>query len=97
VALAAVGLFAIVACWVTERTSEIGVRMALGASRGGALRLFMGRAAVLTATGLTVGVGIAALTTRFLAAWLLDTSPLDRPAFSAAALIMGSVCLLAPI
>ena len=93
--LAAVGLFAIVGCWVTERTSEIGVRMALGASRGAVLRMFVGRAALITALGLIVGLGIAALTTRFLATWLVGTSPLDRTTFAAAALIMAAVCLLA--
>jgi putative ABC transport system permease protein len=93
--LASVGLFAVVGCWVTERTSEIGVRMALGASRGVVLRMFVGRAAFLLALGLVVGLTLAGFTTRFLATWLVNTSPLDRTSFAAAAAIMCAVCLVA--
>jgi putative ABC transport system permease protein len=92
--LAAVGLFAVVGGWVTERTSEIGVRMALGAGRGRVLRFFLARGAILTVVGVTCGLALAALTTRFLAAWLVDASPLDRPTFAAAAATMAAVGLL---
>ena len=92
--LAAVGLFAVVGGWVTERTPEIGVRMALGAGRGTVLRFFLARGAMLTAVGVTCGLALAALTTRFLAAWLVDASPLDRPTFAAAAATMAAVGLL---
>jgi putative ABC transport system permease protein len=92
--LAAVGLFAIVGGWVTERTPEIGVRIALGAGRGTVLRFFLARGAMLTALGVIGGLALAALTTRFLAAWLVDASPLDRPTFAAAAATMAAVGLL---
>ena len=92
--LAAVGLFAVVGCWVTERTPEIGVRMALGAGRGTVLRFFLVRGAALTAVGVLCGLVLAALTTRFLTAWLVDASPLDRPTFAAAAGTMAAVGLL---
>jgi len=59
-------MFAVVGCWVTERTPEIGVRIALGADRGRVLRMFVGRAAVLTASGLAAGLALAALATRHL-------------------------------
>jgi putative ABC transport system permease protein len=95
VMLAAVGLFAVVGSWVAERTSEIGVRMALGAGRGRVLRLFLVRSAVLTALGIAAGLALAALTTRFLAGWLVETSPLDASAFVGAAAAMGTVSLLA--
>jgi hypothetical protein len=74
--LAAVGLFAVVGCSVTERTPEIGVRMALGARRSTVLRFFLVRGATLTAVGVLCGVALAALTTRFLTAWLVEASPL---------------------
>jgi putative ABC transport system permease protein len=93
--LACVGLFAVVGCSVTERTPEIGVRMALGASRPAVLRMFVGRAGGLTALGLVIGITLAAFTTRFLATWLVDTSPLDRTSFAGAAATMCTVCLLA--
>jgi putative ABC transport system permease protein len=92
--LAAVGLFAVVGGWVTERTPEIGVRVALGAGRGRVLRFFLARGAALTVVGVTCGLALAALTTRFLAAWLVDASPLDRPTFAAAAATMSAVGLL---
>lgn len=92
--LAAVGLFAVVGGWVTERTPEIGVRVALGAGRWRVLRFFLARGAALTVVGVTCGLALAALTTRFLAAWLVDASPLDRPTFAAAAATMAAVGLL---
>jgi ABC-type antimicrobial peptide transport system permease subunit len=92
--LAAVGLFAVVGGWVTERTPEIGVRVALGAGRGTVLRFFLARGAILTVVGVTCGLALAALTTRFLTAWLVDASPLDRPTFAAAAATMAAVGLL---
>jgi putative ABC transport system permease protein len=93
--LAAVGLFAVVAGSVTERTPEIGVRMALGAARGNVLRLFLMRGARVTALGTACGLTLAALTTRFLSAWLVDASPLDPPTFAVTAAGMAAVCLLA--
>jgi ABC-type antimicrobial peptide transport system permease subunit len=92
--LASVGLFAVVGGWVTERTPEIGVRMALGAGRGTVLRFFLARGAILTALGVMGGLALAALTTRFLVAWLVDASPLDRPTFAAAAAAMAAVGLV---
>jgi putative ABC transport system permease protein len=92
--LAAVGLFAVVGGWVTERTPEIGVRIALGAGRGTVLRFFLARGAILTVVGVMCGLALAALTTRFLTAWLVDASPLDRPTFAAAAGTMAAVGLL---
>ena len=92
--LAAVGLFAVVGGWVTERTPEIGVRIALGAGRVMVLRFFLARGAMLTVLGVTCGLALAALTTRFLTEWLVDASPLDRPTFAAAAATMAGVGLL---
>jgi putative ABC transport system permease protein len=93
--LAALGLFAVVGCWVAERTAEIGVRMALGASRARVLRLFMLSAGALTILGLLAGIALAALTTRFLSEWLVDTTPLDPSAFAGAALVMIAMALTA--
>ena len=93
--LAAVGLFAVVGCWVTERTPEIGVRLALGAGRGRVSRMLVGRAGMLTACGLVVGLALAALTTRYLKEWLVDTTPLDRSALGGAVLLMATVALTA--
>ena len=93
--LAGIGLFAVVAAWVTERTREVGVRMALGASRGEVLRVFLGRGLFLTAVGSVWGVAVAMGTTRFLSAWLVDASPLDGYMLAAATASMAAVCLAA--
>ncbi len=95
--LAAVGLFAVVGSWVTERTAEIGVRMALGANRTRVLGLFLGRSALLTALGASCGLALAAITSRYLAAWLVNISPVDRVSFAAAATAMSAICLLATL
>ncbi|MGH9162113.1 MAG: FtsX-like permease family protein [Vicinamibacteraceae bacterium] len=95
--LAAVGLFAVVGSWVIERTPEIGVRMALGAGRGAVVWLFLARALLLTGLGMSGGLLLAALTTRFLEAWLVDASPLDPPTFVIATVAMGAVSVLATL
>jgi putative ABC transport system permease protein len=93
--LAAVGLFAVVGRSVTERTSEIGVRMALGATRVEVLRLFVGRSMRLTAIGLAVGLALGASTTRLLSGWLVGVPPLDRVTFTCSVGLMSLVCLTA--
>jgi len=94
-ALAAVGLFAVVARSVTDRTPEIGIRMALGATRGEVLRLFVVRSFGLTVTGLVSGVALGAVTTRFLASWLVGVPPHDRLTYACSAAVMCAVCLTA--
>jgi putative ABC transport system permease protein len=93
--LAAVGLFAVVGRSVTERTSEIGVRRALGATHVDVLRLFVGRSLALTAIGLATGVALGASTTRLLSGWLVGVPPLDRVTFTSAVALMCLVCLIA--
>jgi len=93
--LAAVGLFALVGRSVTERTPEIGVRMALGATRGQVLRLFVTRSIVLTAIGLATGVALGAATTRLLSGWLVGVPALDRLTFTSSVAVMCLVCLIA--
>ena len=93
--LSAVGLFAVVARSVTERTPEIGVRMALGATRSEVLRLFVGRSLALTVTGLAAGVALGAMTTRFLTTWLVGVPPHDQLTFTCSAAVMCAVCLAA--
>jgi len=93
--LAAVGLFAVVARSVTERTPEIGIRMALGATRGEVLRLFVVRSFGVTVTGLVSGVALGAVTTRFLTSWLVGVPPHDRLTFTCSAVVICAVCLTA--
>jgi predicted permease len=93
--IAAVGLYAIVANIVTERTREIGVRMALGASSGAVRRLVIGRAGRFCAVGALLGIGGALVVTRLLRSLLNGLSPNDPAAFLVPPLALGAVALLA--
>jgi predicted lysophospholipase L1 biosynthesis ABC-type transport system permease subunit len=95
-----VGLFALVGGYVTERTPEIGVRVALGAGRGSVLRFFLARGAILTVAGVACGLGLAALTTRFSPLHPTALENARRGPRRLAALLVAHLCpvnsLLAP-
>jgi putative ABC transport system permease protein len=84
-ALAAVGLYGVVSHAVAQRTSEIGVRMALGARRGHVLRLVVGEGLALAALGVVTGTAAALALGRSLNALLYAVSPTEPWAFAAAA------------
>ena len=91
--LAAVGLAAAIAWWVTQRTREIGVRMALGANPAAVSRMVVRQAAGIAAAGIVLGLTGAAASTRLIASWLYGVTPLDAPTFawSAAAMLVIAV------
>ena len=76
-ALGAVGLYGVIACLVGERTRELGVRVALGASRGTIARHVLGRAAMLATIGISLGLALAAAGGRALSGLLYDVSSVD--------------------
>ena len=93
--LAAIGVYGVLAGSVTERTREIGVRAALGASRRDVLSLVVGDAARLAGFGILIGVIAAVGASRFLQALLFGISPLDPVTHIAVIVILGIVSLLA--
>jgi predicted lysophospholipase L1 biosynthesis ABC-type transport system permease subunit len=93
--LAAVGIYSVMSYAVSRRTHELGVRMALGASRGEILTLVvregMALAAIGTLGGLTVAIGV----TRLMASLLYGVRPADPATFAAVSLLLAGIALLA--
>lgn len=93
--LAALGIFSLLAYAVARKQREIGVRMALGADRGEVRRMILQRAAALALVGICLGLGTAALVTRYLAGMLYGISAVDPFVFGGVALVLLAVALLA--
>lgn len=95
--LACTGLYSVLSYLVTQRTREIGIRMALGAKRGDVLRLVMRHAAWLTAAGLCGGLLIALLGTRLVRSMLFQVSAYDPATFAVVVGGLAAVALLAAL
>jgi putative ABC transport system permease protein len=93
--LAAVGLFALVACDVAQRRREIGLRMALGARPGQVVRLMIWEGGKPSALGVAAGLLIACAATRTLARFLFEVTPTDPSTFAGVVLLFGAVIALA--
>jgi putative ABC transport system permease protein len=93
--LAGVGVYGVMAYSVSQRTQEIGVRMALGATAQSVFRLVLGQALKLVIIGVVAGLVAAALLTRLLETMLFQTEPLDPVTFSVTALVLVVVATLA--
>ena len=93
--IAAVGLYAVVAGSVAERTREIGVRLALGSTPGGVLRFVMGGGARLGAWGLVIGLVCAVVVAKLMAGLLYGLSPSDPLTFALAPIALALVVLIA--
>ena len=93
--LAAVGVYGVIAYTVSQRTQELGVRVALGAQRMDVLRLIVGHGAVLGATGVGIGLVGALTVTRFLRTLLFGISPFDPASFVGVSLLLSGIVLLA--
>jgi putative ABC transport system permease protein len=95
VSLAALGIYGVVSYTVAQRTREIGIRMALGATSHGILRLVVSYVVVLTLLGLTIGVGGSFVLTRVLQGILFDTSATDPMVFAGVSVFLALVSIAA--
>jgi predicted permease len=93
--LASVGLYGVLSYAVTQRSRELGLRIALGASTGSVMRLVVGRGLALTATGLAIGLGLALAGARALNALLYGVTPGDPATFAAVVGVLGTIALAA--
>jgi predicted permease len=93
--LAAVGIYGVTAYTTRQRTHEIGIRMALGASKQDILRLVVGRGLWLTLAGVGIGLAASFALTRFLGSMLLGVTSTDALTFSSVAILLCAVALLA--
>jgi putative ABC transport system permease protein len=93
--LSAIGLYGVMAHAVGQRTHEIGIRMALGASRVDVIKLVFRRAVLLTLAGLVLGLMGSLALTRFIAAQLHDVHPTDPMTLASVSILLVFVALLA--
>src|SRR5262249_26778338 len=82
-------------CAVTERTHEIGIQMALGARQRDVLIPLLRRGAIITTTGIVIGLVAAMFATRYLRTLLFGVTPLDATTFSGVAILFLSIAMLA--
>lgn len=97
--LALVGLYGLLSCTVRQRVPEIGVRVALGASRSAVIGMVVRRGILLTAAGLAIGLAAAVVVTRWAATFLYGIRPLDPVTFAAVpafTLLAAGVACFAP-
>jgi ABC-type antimicrobial peptide transport system permease subunit len=93
--ISAVGVYGVMAYLVAQRTNEIGVRIALGATPGGVVTMVLRRAGALIGIGLAIGTGVALYASRFAKAFLFQLEPNDPRVFAAALAVLALAGLVA--
>jgi putative ABC transport system permease protein len=95
--LAAIGLYGVISYSVTQRTKEIGIRMALGGQRGDMLRMVLRQSGVLVALGMVIGVPAAFGATRLLGAMLYGVGASDLLTYVFVIALLGAAAFLASL
>jgi putative ABC transport system permease protein len=93
--LAAVGIYSIMSYMVTQRTSEIGIRMSLGAEARDIFRLVVGQALKMVVIGLIGGIAIAIAGTRVMTSLLYGVTATDPVTFGSICVLIGVIALIA--
>jgi putative ABC transport system permease protein len=93
--LASIGVYGLMAFFVSQRAQEIGIRMALGARSADVLRSVVGQGLKLTLIGLAIGLAGAVAATRVIGSLLYDVSPTDPLTFVCVSLLLAGVALVA--
>lgn len=91
--LSLIGLYALLAYSVRQRTAEIGIRMALGAQRGSVMRLILTEGSGLVLAGITVGLGCASALTRLMTSFLFEVKPADHATFFGVTILLCAVAM----
>jgi predicted permease len=89
--LASIGLYGVLSYAVTQRSREIGLRMALGATSGSVLRMVVGRGLALTGVGLAIGLALAVVGTRFMKSMLYGVDAFDPATFAGVAALLCAI------
>jgi predicted permease len=96
-ALSLIGIYGVISYAISQRTREIGIRMALGAQKGELRWMFVRSALALTGVGVVIGLGAAAAVARMLRTLLFGVSPLDPLSFATVPLILAAASALASL
>jgi putative ABC transport system permease protein len=95
--LAMAGIYGVMSYVVTQRTSELGLRMALGAARGDVIGLVLVRAASLAVVGLAIGAGLSLAASRLIGAMLFGLTATDPATYAMVLLLVAAIAILAAV